>query len=212
MTDKENDVKWREYFYPNTDVLINNFGIKDGEKLKELEASNSFDRLMELQDNPIELGCGKKHLRAIHQYLFEDIYPFAGQYRRVNMTKARGGFLFFDKMEDIDRYLDELFDEIDDRLKNCYSLFDFSDILSTLYTKLIYCHPFREGNGRTIREFIREFSLMKSKELDIDNVELDWRLINKEELDEYIEVAHLFPSATTLMFQKALVSVGKTKS
>ena len=211
MTDQENEIKWREYFYPGTNVLINNYGIKDSEKLKEAEATCSFDRLVELQEKPLDMGCGKNHLTALHRYIFEDVYPFAGKYRTVNMTKVKGGFLFFNKESDIDKYLDELFDDVERRLKTCNSQFAFSEILSTLYTQLIYCHPFREGNGRTIREFVREFSIEKSKNMDFGPVELDWRNIDKEELDEYVEVAHIFPGSTSILFNNALVPVGKTK-
>ena len=45
----------------------------------------------------------------------------------------------------------------------CKSKHDLADLLSKLYTQLIYCHPFREGNGRSIREFVREYSIIKSK-------------------------------------------------
>ena len=128
-----------------------------------------------------------------------------------NLTKAKGGFLFFDKQEEIDDYLNELFNNVEEKVDKCHSIFDFSDILANLYTKLIYCHPFREGNGRTIREFLREFSIEKSKDKDFGCVELDWRNINKEELNEYIEVAHLFPGATSIIFNKALIPKGKTK-
>jgi cell filamentation protein len=211
MTDQENEIKWREYFYPSSHVLINNLGIKNYEELKKAEASFSFDRLLELQEKPLELGCGKKHLLELHKYIFEDIYPFAGKLRTVNLTKERGGFLFFDKQEDIDRYLDELFSEVEEKLEHCYSINDFSDILANLYTKLIYCHPFREGNGRTIREFLRGFSIEKSKDKSFGNVELDWRMIDKEELNEYVEVAHIFPGATAIIFNKALVPLSKTK-
>ena len=86
-------------------------------------------------------------------------------------------------------------------------MYQFADILAKLYTSLIYCHPFREGNGRCIREFIREFSIVKSKEVGLEEVELDWELIDKEELNKYIEVAHLFPGSTTILFNKALVPV-----
>lgn len=211
MTDRENDIRWSEYFYPNTNVLINNYGVKNYDELKRIEMTNSFDRLLELDENPLNLGCGKKHLIELHRYIFEDVYPFAGKYRTVNMTKQHGGFLFFDDQEDIDIYLNELFNETEERLNNCHSLNEFSDILANLYTKLIYCHPFREGNGRTIREFVREFSLEKSKNMSFGQVELDWRDINKNELDEYIEVAHIFPGATAILFNKALREVGKTK-
>lgn len=207
MTDQENDIKWREYFYPGTDILINNYDCKDKDELKEIETNVSFDRLVELMENPLDYGFDKNHLKMIHKYIFEDIYPFAGQYRNVNMGKAKGTFLFIDKPSDIDEYLDELFEETNNRLNSCHGKFEFSEILANLYTKLIFCHPFREGNGRSIREFTREFSIEKSKEIGIGTLELDWRKIDKEELNRYIEVAHLFPGQTAILFESALMPV-----
>lgn len=209
MTDEENNRQWRKYLYPGTDILINNQGIKDKDKLKEVEASNSFNRLLELQDKPIFLGCGKEHLNAIHKYLFEDVYPFAGQYRIVDIQKKEGTFLAIDSSKDIDRYLDELFEEINKELMQCRSRFDLADILAKLYTQLIYCHPYREGNGRTVREFLREFSLEKSKETLHEEIELDWTKIDKEELNRNIAFAHLFPGNTARLFEKALISKEK---
>ena len=165
MTDKESEIRWKEYFYPDTNVLINNFGIKDYEELKIKETTVSFDRLLELNDNPLDLGCGKEHLLELHKYIFGDIYPFAGKIRTVNITKSRGGILFFRDDDEIDKYLDEIFINAEEELKHCYGLSDFAELLAKIYTELIYCHPFREGNGRTIREFIREFSIEKSKNM-----------------------------------------------
>lgn len=205
MTDQENDILWNEYFYPGSTVLINHFGYHNAEQLKEAEATNSFDRLMELRKNPLNCGFGKKQLNSIHKYIFDDIYPFAGEYRVVNMQKEVGTFLFINSPEDIDYRLDELFEEIEEKINNCRNEFDFSNILAELYTKLIYIHPYREGNGRTIREFLREYSLEKSKKVGLGEVELDWTKINKDELNEYIDVAHIFPGGTASLFREALV-------
>jgi len=208
MTDIENDRLWNTYFYPNTNILINNCGImKDRDMLKEVEATNSFNKLLELQDKPIDMNFDKHHLKKIHEYIFKDVYPFAGDFRFVNMKKARGSFLTINEQQDIDRYLNELFEDVEKELMHCRSKRDFAELLSKIYTELIYCHPFREGNGRTIREFIREFSIAKSRELGIGDLELDWNEINAEERDKNIEFAHLFPSNTAILFEKALLPI-----
>ena len=207
MTDIENDRLWNKYFYPGTEVLINNYGTKKIDLLKEYETTNSFNRLLELQDKPINRNFDKYHLIEIHKYIFEDVYPFAGDFRFVNMKKARGSFLTINTSQDIDRYLDELFEDVEKELMHCRSKHDFAELLSKIYTELIYCHPFREGNGRTIREFIREFSIAKSRELGIGDLELDWSIINVEERDKNIEFAHLFPSNTAILFEKALLPI-----
>ena len=83
----------------------------------------------------------------------------------------------------------------------------FYEILGKLYTMLIYIHPFREGNGRTVREFTREFSIAKSKELGLGNLELDWRLVDRDELDKYVDIAHMYPAMIGFILGKALVPV-----
>ena len=205
MTDRENELQWRKYFYPGTKVLINNYDIKDYDMLKEIEATNSFNRLLELQEKPINMSFDKAHLNAIHKYLFEDIYPFAGKYRVVNMVKPIGTFLDINTSQDIGRYLDELFESVEKELMHVRSKHDLAELLSNIYTQLIYCHPYREGNGRCIREFVREFSIAKSKELGIGNLELDWSKVNKEELNRNLAHAHLFPSNTSIVFENALI-------
>ena len=209
MTDSQKNELWQSYFYPNSEVLINKLNIHNEEDLKEAEMTISFEKLLNLNEKPLNLNGDKKHLLELHRYIFEDIYPFAGKYREVNMRKERGTFLFIDDNCSIDNYLDDIFKKASEQLSKCHSKFEFAQVLAYLYTNLIYCHPFREGNGRTIREFIREFSILKSKDLGMEEVELDWRLINKNDLNQFIEVAHMFPSATALLFNEALVKSKK---
>ena len=151
----------------------------------------------------IDTDTDKNKLNSIHKYLFEDIYPFAGEYRKVDIMKARGSFLYIE--EGIDKKLNELFKEINEMKNHCHNKIEFCNILARLYTSLIYIHPYREGNGRTIREFLREYSIVKSKEIGIGEMELDWSAINKEELDECIEVVHLFPYSISSLFMNALI-------
>lgn len=208
----ESDELWLSYFYPNSDVLINNLGIHEQEKLKEAEATISFKKLVELKLNPLNMNFDKTHLLALHKYIFGDIYPFAGIYRKVNIRKERGSFLAVQNDADFEWQLDNLFNEVKKKLSSCYSKFDFAKVLAYVYTQLIYIHPFREGNGRTIREFVREFSIAKSKELGMEPMELNWLLINKEELNRYIDVSHVYPDATALLFEAALVPADKKKT
>lgn len=210
MSDSQNDIMWEKYLYPGTNVLKNKLNIADKEKLKQVEATITFEKLLELHDKPIDLDLKANHLKAIHKYLFDEIYPFAGEYRNVNLKKGLGGFLWINDEQDIEQFLTELFNEIDYLLEICRDEFQFCELLSKMYTQLIYCHPFREGNGRSIREFTREFSIQKSRELGLGEMELDWSLIDKEALDSNITVAHLFPGETALFFKEALVKKDKS--
>ena len=211
MTEQESEKKWNEYLYDNSDVLINKFNCTNFEELKKIETTITFQKLLELQDIDYTDKFDKNYLRKIHKYIFGEVYPFAGEYRKVNMMKTRGNFLMMRNIDDIDIYLDELFTRTDIELKSCYNIYQFAEVLSKLYTLLIYCHPFREGNGRCIREFIREFSIVKSKEINFGEYELKWNLIDKEELNKNIEVAHILPGATTILFVKALVDISSNK-
>ncbi len=210
MTIEEYNKLWDEYLYPGTEVLKNNLGIIDQEKLKEKEATITFEKLLELATNQSNFRLDQGHLKYIHQYIFGEIYPFAGKYRTINMRKQRGWFYFIDNDHNIESYLNQIFAEVNEKLKRCYSKYDFCEVLAYLYTNLIYCHPFREGNGRTIREFVREASIAKSRELGT-NLELDWRLIDKEELNAKIEVAHMYPGETAILFMDALVPIENLK-
>ena len=205
MSIKNEDMLWDSYFYEGTNVLKNKFDIKDNSELKEIEATITYEKLSELSDNPINFTFDSMHLKQLHLFIFGDIYPFAGEYRKVNLIKRFGKFLTITDENTIDLYLKQLFENINNMLNGCNSIQEFSSILSTLYTSLIYCHPFREGNGRTIREFIREFSIIKSSEVGLNPLELNWSLIDKEELNRYVEVAHIFPGGTTMLFLNALV-------
>jgi len=203
----EEDELWNSYLYEGTNVLKNNFGIKDYHKLKEIESTISFEKLLKLNIKPLDLSCDKEHLKKIHEYIFKDIYPFAGQYRIVNISKEIGTFLNIKDEYTIDKYIDNIFKEAKIKEEKCYSKYDFSFLLGFLYTSLIYCHPFRDGNGRAIREFIREYSIKKSKELLNENLELDWRLVDKKELNKHLDVAHLYPAETGLLLYNALVQI-----
>lgn len=205
------DELWNTYFYEGTEVLINNKGIKNLKELQIEEANESFKKLLKLSENSFDFKLDKEYLKKLHLFIFSDIYPFAGKYRRVNLMKARGNFLQASNTKDIEEYLDGLFKTTQDNLGFCQGVYQFSEIVANLYTKLIYCHPFREGNGRCIREFIREFVIVNSKKIGGEQFELDWRLINRDELDKNIEIAHRFPGLIMPYFMNALVPIGDNK-
>ncbi len=220
MTDKENERLWNSYYIEGTNVLKNNVFNDDEvsydsyDKLKRAEVDESASKLINLSQSPLDMRIDKDRLNYIHWYIFKEIYPFAGEYRKVNMRKVggTGTFLEIDGVEDIDNALNKLFKEISEMLKRCRTKEDFCDVLAKLYASLIFIHPYREGNGRTVREFLREFSIVYSEKLGIGYMELDWSLINKEELNEFVDVAHMFPDYISSIFMNALVlSDGKKR-
>ena len=211
MLNKDSELLWKEYFYPGTDVLINNFKIKDYDKLKEAESTYSFERLLELRQNKIDMDIDKDRLNYIHQYLYEDIYPFAGKYRKVNINKTTKSVLDIDKQEDIEVNIEKLFKKTNALLKHCNSKIDLCEILANLYTSLTYIHPYIKGNSLSIREFIREYSIKKSEEIGMGKMELDWSLIDKEELSSCFKQSDPITNITSI-FLNALIPIEKVKT
>lgn len=199
----EYDRQWEAYFYPNTDVLINKFDITDFEELKEREAEVSFERLVELYEEPIVGEFDAEHLKNIHRYLFQDVYDWAGEYRLVNMQKQTG----FTDYRQIDDYLNSELSLMEEEFKNVDSEYALAAFLATYYAQLLIIHPFREGNGRSTREFMREFVLEKTKSKPYGSFELDWTKFNGETLLDDIQFALVFRGVMEREFQKALVRI-----
>ena len=77
-----------KYCYPNSDVLVNKLDIRDPNKLQIFERKLTMRRLLELIDKPIEGKFDFKHLQAIHAYIFQDVYDWAGKIRTVDIAKG----------------------------------------------------------------------------------------------------------------------------
>lgn len=101
-------------------------------------------------------------LQKIHEYLFRDIYEFAGKTRTVNL--AKGNFRFAPVM-----YLDATLSNIEKMPQS-----DFDEIVEK-YVEMNVAHPFREGNGRSIRIWL---DLILKKELGLV---IDWSQVEKED-------------------------------
>lgn len=201
-----NDERWEEYFISGTNVLKNKLQIIDREELIKKEVEITFEKLLELQVNPVKMDFDEEHLRAIHRYLFDDIYYFAGEYRNVYMGKNNS---YFATVDEIPLRLHILFSTMDDELKQVQSKFGFACFLTEVYAELMNIHPFREGNGRAIREFIREYANEKSKYLSFGEINFSWANVNTEIVNEYIDKARAFRSFIEIEFLNAFEMVDK---
>lgn len=76
------------YCYPDSDVLKNKMGVRDSERLSQLERQLTMLRLLDLIDKPIRGKFDLKHLQAIHKYIFQDVYEWAGEIRKVDIAKG----------------------------------------------------------------------------------------------------------------------------
>ena len=104
--------------YKGTTCLINKLGIKDEKRLSEIEAQVTFAKAVLIESNPIEGSFDFEHFKRIHEFLFCDLYEWAGQIRTVDISKKRTKFLSAASIEDIatkcflkvsNGYLDNLF-------------------------------------------------------------------------------------------------------
>lgn len=145
------------YCYKDTDVLVNKLNIKNNNDLFLYESKITMAKAFDLRQKGIIGNFDIKHLSNIHKYLFEDIYPFAGKLRRENIAKDVFRFAEWSFIEDeLKLLLNRLKEEnyLKGKTKE-----ELADKLAYYMAELNVLHPFREGNGRTIREFIRELAL-----------------------------------------------------
>ena len=170
-------------------MLENRLGITDPADLAREEERISKKKAAELFENGVldTLPAGRfSTLQAVHRYLFEDIYDFAGKIRTVNI--AKGSFRFAPLM-----YLQAALENIDKMPQS-----DFDEIVEK-YVEMNIAHPFREGNGRSSRIWLDH--MLKC---EIGRV-IDWSRVDKEDyllamersLVRDIEIKHVLKEALT---------------
>ena len=141
-----------KYCYPDSEVLKNKLNITDKNELFEAEKELTAIRLKELQDKTIKGKFDFKHLKAIHKYIFQDIYDWAGKERTVEIGKGN----LFCTTSCIQSYAESVFNKYYSQCYNAKGNFeDFIRVFADNYGDLNALHPFREGNGRSQREFAR---------------------------------------------------------
>ena len=149
-------------------MLINKLNIRNNDELKRAEEEITSLKQYMLMESPIKGRFTKTQLINIHRFLFGDIYSFAGHIRREQISK--GNTLFFPPHL-IDPELDKVFSKLHND-KMLYETDRKKQIkhLSYFMSELNIIHPFREGNGRSIRELIRCMALHYGFSLDWSHV------------------------------------------
>ncbi len=170
-------------------ALQNKLGLTNFADLAREEEKISKKKAIELFEKGLldKLEAGKfSALKAIHKYLFEDIYDFAGEIRTVNISK--GNFRFAPLM-----YLEAALQNIDKMPQSTF------DEIVEKYVEMNIAHPFREGNGRSTRIWLD--LILKT---EIGQV-VDWSKVDKEDYllamerspIKDIEIKHLLKNALT---------------
>lgn len=156
------------YCYKGTNVLINKLNIRDFSSLMKLENRIAVFKVFELRRRGITGSFDKEHLISIHKFMFEDLYDFAGKFRTENIAKDDFRFAEWEFIEsELDRLLSEIKEE---NYFEGYSKEKLATKLSYYLAELNVLHPFREGNGRVLREFIRQLALKNGYLLDMREV------------------------------------------
>ena len=180
------------YTNPETGVLRNRENINDVHLLRVFESMKVSVRLEELQSNPIKIK-NSSTLFDIHRHLFQDIYSWAGKIRTVEISKGGKPFFPLSHFRNAFVSVDTLIVEYRkiDRKDKAQLTHKLAEILDNIN----YLHPFREGNGRTQREFLRLLAMEKGLSLNLnppDNADIYERYMsgtingNVEQLAELI--------------------------
>lgn len=172
-------------------TLENKLGITGQAELAREEERLSKLRALELFEEGVldELAAGTvTSLFEIHRYLFQDVYPFAGKIRTVNI--AKGDFRFAPL-----KYLEPSLESIEKMSQSTF------DVIIDKYVEMNVAHPFREGNGRSMRIWLDHILKVERGEV------IDWSKVDKEDYllamerspIRAIEIKHVLKSALTTM-------------
>ncbi len=145
------------YVYPGTVVLRNLAGLTDADALARREAQASMLRLAQLAELGLEGDYDLSHLRAFHGFIFQDIYSWAGELRSVPLAKPGSMFAL---PEHIQGFAKALLDGLaEEQHLRGLSHERFAERITHYYAEINAAHPFRDGNGRAQRAFLRQLAL-----------------------------------------------------
>lgn len=168
-------------------MLQNKLGIKSDIELSKMEEKITKLKALQIYDI-FKFNDGTfKDLSLIHEYLFSDIYEFAGKLRTVNISK--GNFRFAASI-----YLEDILAKIDMMPDN-----NFDDIINK-YVEMNIAHPFREGNGRSTRIWLD--MLLKNSLSKV----IDWSKVNKEDYLLAMERSPIKSLEIKVLLKEALTS------
>ncbi|WP_107661158.1 Fic/DOC family protein [Nocardia suismassiliense] len=155
----DDDGLWVDpYFLPDTpQVLANRFGVRNADELLDLEYQATALRAIEIETGAVQLPeTGDAYeWKAIHRHLFQDVYEWAGEFRTV-WIGAEGDW-FIDP-PDLESYIAAVTDSIRGAGWAEMNRREFVQNAASTYQQLNWGHPFREGNGRSLRIFLDRLS------------------------------------------------------
>lgn len=156
--------------YPGTTCLINKLGIRDVMALAETEAAVVLGKASLLDQHPIIGDFDFDHYKRIHQFLFCDLYDWAGQIRTINISKKGTAFV---PAAEIAPCADACFKRLSGFNGKCLSHHNLAEEIADFYHTVNMLHPFREGNGRAQRIFFTQWIRSLGYDFDLSSVDPD---------------------------------------
>ncbi len=156
--------------YPGTTCLVNLLDIHDENILAATEAALTLGKTSELFHKPLSGPFDFAFYKGIHQYLFCDLYAWAGQVRDIDLSKR--GTVFMPAAQ-IKRVANVCFDRLVSTDLRTLSVHERAVAVADFYNTINLLHPFREGNGRTQRVFFQHWLRSFDYELDFSQADTD---------------------------------------
>ena len=156
--------------YPGTTCLVNKLGIQDELALAESEAAVVLGKASLLDQQPIPGVFDFDHYKRIHQFLFCDLYDWAGQIRTINLSKKGTAFV---PAAEIESCAVACFKRLAEFSGEGMSHRELAEEVADFYHTVNMLHPFREGNGRTQRIFFTQWIRSLGYDFDLSSVDPD---------------------------------------
>lgn len=156
------------YCYPNSSVLKNKFDLLEQDQLDAFEADITLARIISIENNPIQGNFDFNHLKRIHFEIFQDIYDWAGEVRRVDILRESSRFA---NVRMIDQAAEYIFSNIaKENLFRDLEHYEVAKKLAHYLSEINVLHPFRDGNGRVQRVFISQLASAAGYQLDYSDL------------------------------------------
>ncbi len=185
------------YVYPGTDVLINKLNIRDPDKLQEAETALYLIKHKVLPPGNFDYD----HLKVIHKHFFGELYAWAGQERTVDIIKGNSHFA---RSAFISSEINKQFKQLKaDKFLQQLDKATFSEKAAHYFNEINAAHPFREGNGRTLRAFFNGLA-------EQAGFQLDWTKVSTQEyIQASIEGFNGYDQSMGEVFRKVTLSIGR---
>lgn len=193
MSDKY-DIEHDKFCYPGTNVLKNNYGIKEQEHLDIVESGLVKEAIDKLEFK-FKLGFLMEDHLYLHRQLFKDIYSWAGTVRTCDISKGRTRFCTHS-------FIDSSARDIEVKYNKLLLVPDESVVpnIVELFADMNVLHPFRDGNGRTLRLHIELLLAARGYSINWDKIErLEWiRACIDSHMGEDKKLTHIFKTIISL--------------